>query len=264
MAIIDFEFFMLIFLKKYAIIILGVKANKKTLLVIIVMNKSKKNIIIVISIVILLALATFFIKQSRIKSNTESIREDVYPYLDEEQKDILEHIISTKPIGLYIYEISNDNGDKYYDKIYGSADYRTLSVDEKHDMFYLQKDGYMYAANSANKKYFKKKIENHDDDSKEYNIEYAELVNSTGDGNVELVDGLKIYKIDKDYVVESNRQKMIFNHNYRLTEEDLYISGVKSKRKLVEYDPDFDKYFNQYYDLIEDYEEVSDINKLDY
>ena len=67
------------------------------------MNKSKKNIIIVISIVILLALATFFIKQNRIKSNTESIREDVCPYLDEEQKDILEHIISTKPIGLYIY-----------------------------------------------------------------------------------------------------------------------------------------------------------------
>lgn len=228
------------------------------------MKKSKKNIIIVISIVILLALATFFIKQSRIKSNTESIREDVYPYLDEEQKDILEHIISTKPIGLYVYEISNDNGDKYYDKIYGSADDRTLSVDENHDMFYLQNDGYMYTANSANKKYFKKKIDNSDSNIEEYNIEYADLVNSTGDGNVELVDDLKIYKTDKNYVVESQRNKKIFDYNATLIEEDFFSDGIKSKSKLIDHDPDFDKYFNQYYSLIKRYEEVSDINKLDF
>lgn len=228
------------------------------------MNKSKKNIIIVISIVILLALATFFIKQSRIKSNTESIREDVYPYLDEEQKDILEHIISTKPIGLYVYEISNDNGDKYYDKIYGSADDRALSVDENHDMFYLQNDGYMYTANSANKKYFKKKIDNSDSNIEEYNIEYADLVNSTGDGNVELVDDLKIYKTDKNYVVESQRNKKIFDYNATLIEEDFFSDGIKSKSKLIDHDPDFDKYFNQYYSLIKRYEEVSDINKLDF
>ena len=228
------------------------------------MNKSKKNIIIVISIVILLAIATFFIKQSRIKSNTESIREDVYPYLDEEQKDILEHIISTKPIGLSVYEISNDNGDKYYDKIYGSADDRTLSVDENHDMFYLQNDGYMYTANSANKKYFKKKIDNSDSNIEEYNIEYADLVNSTGDGNVELVDNLKIYKTDKNYVVESQRNKKIFDYNATLIEEDFFSDGIKSKSKLIDHDPDFDKYFNQYYSLIKRYEEVSDINKLDF
>lgn len=228
------------------------------------MNKSKKNIIIVISIVILLALATFFIKQSRIKSNTESIREDVYPYLDQEQKDILEHIISTKPIGLSVYEISNDNGDKYYDKIYGSADDRTLSVDENHDMFYLQNDGYMYTANSANKKYFKKKIDNSDSNIEEYNIEYADLVNSTGDGNVELVDDLKIYKTDKNYVVESQRNKKIFDYNATLIEEDFFSDGIKSKSKLIDHDPDFDKYFNQYYSLIKRYEEVSDINKLDF
>lgn len=228
------------------------------------MNKSKKNIIIVISIVILLAIATFFIKQSRIKSNTESIREDVYPYLDEEQKDILEHIISTKPIGLSVYEISNDNGDKYYDKIYGSADDRTLSVDENHDMFYLQNDGYMYTANSANKKYFKKKIDNSDSNIEEYNIEYADLVNSTGDGNVELVDDLKIYKTDKNYVVESQRNKKIFDYNATLIEEDFFSDGIKSKSKLIDHDPDFDKYFNQYYSLIKRYEEVSDINKLDF
>ena len=228
------------------------------------MNKSKKNIIIVISIVILLALATFFIKQSRIKSNTESIREDVYPYLDEEQKDILEHIISTKPIGLYVYEISNDNGDKYYDKIYGSADDRTLSVDENHDIFYLQNDGYMYTANSANKKYFKKKIDNSDSNIEEYNIEYADLVNSTGDGDVELLDDLKIYKTDKNYVVESQRNKKIFDYNATLIEEDFFSDGIKSKSKLIDHDPDFDKYFNQYYSLIERYEEVSDINKLDF
>lgn len=228
------------------------------------MNKSKKNIIIVISIVILLALATFFIKQSRIKSNTESIREDVYPYLDEEQKDILEHIISTKPIGLYVYEVSNDNGDKYYDKIYGSADDRTLSVDENHDMFYLQNDGYMYTANSANKKYFKKKIDNSDSNIEEYNIEYADLVNSTGDGDVELLDDLKIYKTDKNYVVESQRNKKIFDYNATLIEEDFFSDGIKSKSKLIDHDPDFDKYFNQYYSLIERYEEVSDINKLDF
>lgn len=228
------------------------------------MNKSKKNIIIVISIVILLALATFFIKQSRIKSNTESIREDVYPYLDQEQKDILEHIVSTKPIGLYVYEVSNDNGDKYYDKIYGSADDRTLSVDENHDMFYLQNDGYMYTANSANKKYFKKKIDNSDSNIEEYNIEYADLVNSTGDGNVELVDDLKIYKTDKNYVVESQRNKKIFDYNATLIEEDFFSDGIKSKSKLIDHDPDFDKYFNQYYSLIERYEEVSDINKLDF
>lgn len=228
------------------------------------MNKSKKNIIIVISIVILLAIATFFIKQSRIKSNTESIREDVYPYLDQEQKDILEHIISTKPIGLSVYEISNDNGDKYYDKIYGSADDRTLSVDENHDMFYLQNDGYMYTANSANKKYFKKKIDNSDSHIEEYNIEYADLVNSTGDGNVELVDDLKIYKTDKNYVVESQRNKKIFDYNATLIEEDFFSDGIKSKSKLIDHDPDFDKYFNQYYSLIKRYEEVSDINKLDF
>lgn len=228
------------------------------------MNKSKKNIIIVISIVILLAIATFFIKQSRIKSNTESIREDVYPYLDQEQKDILEHIISTKPIGLSVYEISNDNGDKYYDKIYGSADDRTLSVDENHDMFYLQNDGYMYTANSANKKYFKKKIDNSDSNIEEYNIEYADLVNSTGDGNVELVDDLKIYKTDKNYVVESQRNKKIFDYNATLIEEDFFSDGIKSKSKLIDHDPDFDKYFNQYYSLIKRYEEVSDINKLDF
>ena len=228
------------------------------------MNKSKKNIIIVISIVILLALATFFIKQSRIKSNTESIREDVYPYLDQEQKDILEHIISTKPIGLSVYEISNDNGDKYYDKIYGSADDRTLSVDENHDMFYLQNDGYMYTANSANKKYFKKKIDNSDSNIEEYNIEYADLVNSTGDGDVELLDDLKIYKTDKNYVVESQRNKKIFDYNATLIEEDFFSDGIKSKSKLIDHDPDFDKYFNQYYSLIERYEEVSDINKLDF
>lgn len=228
------------------------------------MKKSKKNIIIVISIVILLALAAFFIKQSRIKSNTESIREDVYPYLDEEQKDILEHIISTKPIGLYVYEVSNDNGDKYYDKIYGSADDRALSVDENHDMFYLQNDGYMYTANSANKKYFKKKIDNSDSNIEEYNIEYADLVNSTGDGNVELVDDLKIYKTDKNYVVESQRNKKIFDYNATLIEEDFFSDGIKSKSKLIDHDPDFDKYFNQYYSLIERYEEVSDINKLDF
>ena len=228
------------------------------------MNKSKKNIIIVISIVILLALATFFIKQSRIKSNTESIREDVYPYLDEEQKDILEHIISTKPIGLSVYEVSNDNGDKYYDKIYGSADDRTLSVDENHDMFYLQNDGYMYTANSANKKYFKKKIDNSDSNIEEYNIEYADLVNSTGDGDVELLDDLKIYKTDKNYVVESQRNKKIFDYNATLIEEDFFSDGIKSKSKLIDHDPDFDKYFNQYYSLIERYEEVSDINKLDF
>lgn len=228
------------------------------------MNKSKKNIIIVISIVILLALATFFIKQSRIKSNTESIREDVYPYLDEEQKDILEHIISTKPIGLYVYEVSNDNGDKYYDKIYGSADDRALSVDENHDMFYLQNDGYMYTANSANKKYFKKKIDNSDSNIEEYNIEYADLVNSTGDGDVELLDDLKIYKTDKNYVVESQRNKKIFDYNATLIEEDFFSDGIKSKSKLIDHDPDFDKYFNQYYSLIERYEEVSDINKLDF
>lgn len=228
------------------------------------MNKSKKNIIIVISIVILLAIATFFIKQSRIKSNTESIREDVYPYLDQEQKDILEHIISTKPIGLYVYEVSNDNGDKYYDKIYGSADDRTLSVDENHDMFYLQNDGYMYTANSANKKYFKKKIDNSDSNIEEYNIEYADLVNSTGDGDVELLDDLKIYKTDKNYVVESQRNKKIFDYNATLIEEDFFSDGIKSKSKLIDHDPDFDKYFNQYYSLIERYEEVSDINKLDF
>lgn len=228
------------------------------------MNKSKKNIIIVISIVILLAIATFFIKQSRIKSNTESIREDVYPYLDQEQKDILEHIISTKPIGLSVYEISNDNGDKYYDKIYGSADDRTLSVDENHDMFYLQNDGYMYTANSANKKYFKKKIDNSDSNIEEYNIEYADLINSTGDGNVELVDDLKIYKTDKNYVVESQRNKKIFDYNATLIEEDFFSDGIKSKSKLIDHDPDFDKYFNQYYSLIKRYEEVSDINKLDF
>ena len=228
------------------------------------MKKRKTNIIIVISIVILLALATLLIRKSQLKSNNESIREDVYPYLDEEQKDILEHIISTKPIGLYVYEISNDNGDKYYDKIYGSADDRTLSIDENHDMFYLQKDGYMYTANSTNKKYFKKKIENHDDESKEYNIEYAELVNPTEDGDVELLDDLKIYKADENYVVENQRNKKIFDYNATLIEEDFFSDGIKSKSKLIEHDPDFDKYFDQYYSLIEGYEEVSDINKLDF
>lgn len=149
--------------------------------------------------------------------------------MNQEQKDILEHIISTKPIGLSVYEISNDNGDKYYDKIYGSADDRTLSVDENHDMFYLQNDGYMYTANSANKKYFKKKIDNSDSNIEEYNIEYADLVNSTGDGNVELVDDLKIYKTDKNYVVESQRNKKIFDYNATLIEEDFSQMVLKAK-----------------------------------
>ena len=122
----------------------------------------------------------------------------------------------------------------------------------------------MYTANSANKKYFKKKIDNSDSNIEEYNIEYADLVNSTGDGNVELVDDLKIYKTDKNYVVESQRNKKIFDYNATLIEEDFFSDGIKSKSKLIDHDPDFDKYFNQYYSLIKRYEEVSDINKLDF
>lgn len=57
MAMIDFEFFMLIFLKKYAIIILGGKANKKTLLVIIVMKNKFKSIVTGIVMVVALFFA---------------------------------------------------------------------------------------------------------------------------------------------------------------------------------------------------------------
>ena len=228
------------------------------------MNKSKKNIIIVVFTIVALVFATFFIKKNFMKSDTETIRDNVYPYLEESEKNILEEIISTQPLGLYVYEVSNENSDRYYDKIYCSPDDRTLSVEDEHDSFYLQKDGYMYTANSASKKYFKEKIENYDNNFKEYNIEYAELVNSTGDGSIDLVDGLRVYKTDENYVVESQKDKKIFDQDAKLIEEDFFSDGIKSKSILIEHDPDFDKYFDQYYALIESYEEVNDVNKLDY
>lgn len=224
------------------------------------MNKSRKNILIGLFALALFMIGGYFILNKASNPYNKTIREDFYPYLEDQEKEILEKIISIKPVGLYTYEITNEKGDQYLDKRFYAPDYRALSIIDEHDLIYLEKDGYLYKANSAKKIYFKKKLDKGKNESHEYNIEYSSLVNGTSDGKV---DGLKIYEADGNYIVESARDKKVFDKDATLIEEDFYSDGIKSKRVLLEQDPDFDKYFDEYYKLIQAYKEVDNIDQVD-
>lgn len=226
----------------------------------------KKYSIISILIIGLVVIASFIIKEY--KSSEESLlaeekREELEissKILTDEENEILEFLSNASyPKGVYKYEykMKNDSFDQY---VFVSGDDRSLYID---DGLYILSDGKNhYVISDKTRKYNvrevdkEKEVANAPTDRNEisYRMFYDEDKNR--------IPELKIYKKDDNYIIETDRGYSKYDKNGILIEQGGISGGSKYVQSLVEYEEDFDEYYDDALSKIDIYEKVDTTSEV--
>ena len=225
--------------------------------------KSKKTLGIIL--IILIAITIILIpklhkKDDGVLSNKEFV-EALDKYIDEDQKEILEEVLDAKyKPGLYLYEFSQEDLNfKIYKFI--SPDNRKLTYDGS-DIITITDGKYNYFASQVRKNYIKRDIKDLKDFNKNIGVDNNVYISQFIDPHNEVYPDLDIRK-DGDYtIIENERCFYKFDKNGVLVEDRGLSGGEDYTQKLVQYDEDFDKYYDKYLEEILSYEEVNDIGEV--
>lgn len=226
----------------------------------------KKYSIISILIIALVVIASLIIKEYKSSEeplHAEEKREELKiasKLLTDEEKEILEFITNVRyPKGVYKYEykMKNDSFDQY---VFVSGDDRFLSIN---DGLYILSDGKNhYVISDKTRKYNvrevdkEKEVTNAPTDRNEisYRMFYDEDKNR--------IPELKIYKKDDNYIIETDRGYSKYDKDGILIEQGGISGGSKYVQSLVEYEEDFDKYYDEALSKIDDYEKVDTTSEV--
>lgn len=232
--------------------------------------EDKKNIkkysIISILIIGLVVIASFIIKDN--KSSEESLHveerkkyaEIASELLTDEEKGILEFLSDVSyPKGVYKYEykMKNDSFDQY---IFVSTDDRSLYID---DGLYILSDGKNhYVISDKTKKYNVREVDKGKDVDQAPNDKNEIDYRMFYDEDNNRIPELKIYKKDDNYIIETDRSYSKYDTNGILIEQGGISGGSKYVQSLVEYEEDFDKYYDDALSKIEIYEKVDTTSEV--
>lgn len=225
--------------------------------------KSKKTIgiilIILITITIIL-IPKFHKKDEGVLTNKDFV-EALDKYIDEDQKDILEEVLGAKyKPGLYLYEFSQEDLNfKIYKFI--SPDNRILTYDGS-DIITITDGKYNYFASQVRKNYIKRDLKDLKDFNKNIGVDNDLSISQFIDPHNEVYPDLDIRKEDDYSIIENERCFYKFDKNGVLVEDRGLSGGEDYTQKLVQYDEDFDKYYDKYLEEILSYEEVNDIGEV--
>lgn len=177
------------------------------------------------------------------------------------EKEIFKKISDTiykKGLYTYRYDFPNDTVYLYQ---FVSGDERTLYKDD--DGIYILYDGkYKYLISDNTKKYNVKElndktISNLAPTDKNI-IRYDRFYDDEG----KRISGLKIYEDSSYYVIETENDISKYNKDGILVEETGKSGGEKYVRKLVDYDEDFDKYYDEVLAKIDEYQKVESTSEV--
>lgn len=220
----------------------------------------KKYSIISIFIIGLVVIASFFIKENKFSKESlhfEERKKDTEidsKILTDEEKEILEFLSNVSyPKGVYKYEykMKNNSFDQY---VFVSADDRSLYID---DGLYILSDGKNHYVISDNtKKYNVRKVDKGKDVDQAPNDKNEIDYRMFYDEDKNRIPELKIYKKDNNYIIETDRGYSKYDKNGILVEKSGISGGSDYVQSLVEYDKDFDKYYEDALSKINIYEKV--------
>ncbi|WP_276864830.1 hypothetical protein [Anaerococcus tetradius] len=220
----------------------------------------KKYSIISIFITGLVVIASFIIKENKFSKESlhfEERKKDTEidsKILTDEEKEILEFLSNVSyPKGVYKYEykMKNNSFDQY---VFVSADDRSLYID---DGLYILSDGKNHYVISDNtKKYNVRKVDKGKDVDQAPNDKNEIDYRMFYDEDKNRIPELKIYKKDNNYIIETDRGYSKYDKNGILVEKSGISGGSDYVQSLVEYDKDFDKYYEDALSKINIYEKV--------
>lgn len=226
----------------------------------------KKYSIISIFITGLVVIASFIIKENKFSKESlhfEERKKDTEidsKILTDEEKEILEFLSNVSyPKGVYKYEykMKNNSFDQY---VFVSADDRSLYID---DGLYILSDGKNHYVISDNtKKYNVRKVDKGKDVDQAPNDKNEIDYRMFYDEDKNRIPELKIYKKDDNYIIETDRGYSKYDKDGILIEQGGISGGSKYVQSLVEYDKDFDKYYEDALSKINIYEKVDTTSEV--
>lgn len=225
--------------------------------------KAKKTtgiILIILITISIILISKFYKKDEGLLTNKEFV-EALDKYIDEDQKDILEEVLDAKyKPGLYLYEFSQEDLNfKIYKFI--SPDNRILTYDGS-DIITITDGKYNYFASQVRKNYIKRDLKDLKDFNRNIGVDNDLSISQFIDPHNEFYPDLDIRK-DGDYtIIENERCFYKFDKNGVLVEARGLSGGEDYTQRLVQYDEDFDKYYDKYLEEILSYEEVNDIGEV--
>lgn len=225
--------------------------------------KAKKTtgiILIILITISIILISKFYKKDEGVLTNKEFV-EALDKYIDEDQKDILEEVLDAKyKPGLYLYEFSQEDLNfKIYKFI--SPDSRILTYNES-DIITITDGKYNYFASQVRKNYVKRDVKELKGYGKNVSEDNHLSIGVFIDPHNKVYPDLDIRK-DGDYtIIENERCFYKFDKNGVLVEDRGLSGGEDYTQKLVQYDEDFDKYYDKYLEEILSYEEVNDIGEV--
>lgn len=225
--------------------------------------KAKKTtgiILIILITISIILISKFYKKDEGVLTNKEFV-EALDKYIDEDQKDILEEVLDAKyKPGLYLYEFSQEDLNfKIYKFI--SPDNRILTYDGS-DIITITDGKYNYFASQVRKNYIKRDLKDLKDFNKNIGVDHDLSIGQFIDPHNEVYPDLDIRKEGDYTIIENERCFYKFDKNGVLVEDRGLSGGEDYTQKLVQYDEDFDKYYDKYLEEILSYEEVNDIGEV--
>lgn len=225
--------------------------------------KSKKTIGIILIILIgitIILIPKFHKKDEGVLTNKEFIGA-LDKYIDKDQKEILEEVLDAKyKPGLYLYEFSQEDLNfKIYKFI--SPDNRILTYNEP-DIITITDGKYNYFASQVRKNYIKRDLKDLKDFNKNIGVDNDLSISQFIDPHNEVYPDLDIRREDDYSIIENERCFYKFDKNGVLVEDRGLSGGEDYTQKLIQYDEDFDKYYDKYLEEILSYEEVNDIGEV--
>lgn len=225
--------------------------------------KSKKTIGIILIILItalIILIQKIYKTDDRVPTNKEFV-EALDKYIDKDQREILEKVLDAKyKAGLYLYEFSQEDLNfKIYKFI--SPDNRILTYDGS-DIITITDGKYNYFASQVRKNYIKRDLKDLKDFNKNIGVDNDLSIGQFINPHNELYPDLDIRKEGDYSIIENERCFYKFDKNGVLVEDRGLSGGEDYTEKLVNYDEDFDKYYDKYLEEILSYEEVNDIGEV--
>lgn len=225
--------------------------------------KSKKSIGIILIILIttlIILIPKIYKTDDSVPTNKEFV-EALDKYIDKDQREILEKVLDAKyKAGLYLYEFNQEDLNfKIYKFI--SPDNRILTYDGS-DIITITDGKYNYFASQVRKNYVKRDIKDLKDFNKDIREDNILSIGQFINPHDELYPDLNIRKEGEYSIIENERCFYKFDQNGVLVEDRGLSAGEDYTEKLVNYDEDFDKYYDKYLEEILSYEEVNDIGEV--
>lgn len=225
--------------------------------------KSKKNIGIILTILIIasiILIAKIYNANDGVQTNKEFVGA-LDKYIDKNQREILENVLDAKyKPGLYLYEFNQEDLNfKIYK--FNSPDNRILTYDGS-DIITITDGKYNYFASQVRKNYVKRDLKDLKDFNKDIREDNILSIGQFIDPDNKLYPDLDIRKEGEYSIIENERCFYKFDKNGVLVEDRGLSGGEDYTEKLVNYDGDFDKYYDKYLEEILSYEEVNDIGEV--